>query len=392
MTKLKRKQRMRRKSRLFRRPAPGTAPGTVSVHPDAPRPKIRVIAYGPAELADERIDDLGEIPTFLDRWPVTWVNVDGLGDVATLERLGELFGLHRLALEDVANVHQRAKVEAYAEDLFVVARMVSLGDRLQHEQVSIFLGEGFVLTFQEHEGDCFEPIRKRLRSGRGRIRSAGADYLMYALLDAIMDSYFPVLEHYGERLADLETEALTAPQNSTVIRIQDLKHDLLALRRTTWPHRDAVGHLLREDTPLVTDETRLFLRDVYDHCVQLMDLIENFREVGSGLIDLYLSSMSHRMNDVMKVLTIIATIFIPLSFIAGLYGMNFSPEASPWNMPELGWYWGYPFALGLMGLAALVMLIYFRRKGWLEKTETRQLSDAEEAPPGVGTSPEGFDG
>ena len=201
---------------------------------------------------------------------------------------------------------------------------------------------------------------------------------MYALLDAIIDGYFPVLEHYGEKLAVLEDEALEYPQEDTVLRIQELKHDLLTLRRTTWPHRDAINHLLREETPLVTQETRLFLRDVYDHAVQILDLIENYREVGSGLIDLYLSSMSNRMNDVMKVLTIIATIFIPLGFIAGLYGMNFNPESSPWNMPELGWYWGYPFALGVMSFVALLMLIQFRRKGWLGGRRRKGLGSATE--------------
>jgi len=367
-----------RKSPPIRRPAPGTAPGTVNIDPDAPHPKIRVIAYGPEEMLDEQIDDLQRIDGILHEWPVTWVNVDGLGDLATLEQLGKLFNLHPLALEDVVNVYQRAKVEAYAEDLFIVARMVALEERLRNEQVSIFLGNGFVLTFQEREGDCFEPIRGRLRAGKGRIRHSGPDYLMYALLDAIVDGYFPVLEHYGEELAVLEDEALESPRDSTVTRIQELKHDLLTLRRSIWPHRDAANHLLRQETSLVSDETRLFLRDVYDHTIQLLDLVENYREVGSSLIDLYLSSMSNRMNDVMKVLTIIATIFIPLSFVAGLYGMNFNPERSPWNMPELSWYWGYPFALGIMGATALIMLLYFRRKGWLGSRGRSRVGEAGE--------------
>ena len=357
---------------IFRRSAPGSAPGTLRVDPGATHPEIRVIAYGPDKMIDEEIEDLGLLQDILDDWPVTWVNVEGLGDLSTLERLGKIFDLHPLALEDVVNVHQRAKVEEYGGQLFIVARMVGISGQLEHEQISIFLGEGFVLTFQEHAGDCLEPVRERLRKGRGRIRGAGGDYLAYALLDAITDGYFPVLEHYGETLALLEDEALGSPGNDTIVRIQALKHDLLALRRTIWPLREAINRLLRDDIPLVHDETRPFIRDCYDHSVQLMDLVENYREVGSGLTDLYLSSLSNRMNDVMKVLTIIATIFIPLSFIAGLYGMNFDPGRSPWNMPELGWYWGYPFALGMMAGVAILMLSYFGRKGWLFERRSEQ--------------------
>jgi magnesium transporter len=311
------------------------------------------------------VTDLAELGAMIEKWPVTWIHVDGLGKADTLHALAERFGLHPLALEDVVNVHQRAKTELYGEELFIVARLAELHEHLDHEQISMFIGPRFVLTFQERSGDCFDPVRERLRSDRPRIRGSGPDYLAYALLDAIIDSYFPILESFGERLALLEERVIEEPDSDLVAEIRAIGRDLLLLRKLTWPHRDAFNHLMREETPLVQDETRLFLRDCYDHTIQLMDLIENYREVGSGLMDLYLSSISKRMNDVMKVLTIIATIFIPLSFVAGLYGMNFDPGRSPWNMPELGWYWGYPFALGTMSAVALAMLVFFWRKGWL---------------------------
>jgi len=208
-------------------------------------------------------------------------------------------------------------------------------------------------------------VRKRLRNQRGLVRRQGADYLAYALLDAVIDSYFPVLEAYGERLDDLEAEISEHPGPVTVARIQQTKHDLQALRRTIWPQRDTLNVLIRDATPLISDETRVFLRDCYDHSIYIMELVETYHEVAAGLIELYMSSVGHRMNEIMKVLTVIATIFIPLTFIAGIYGMNFNPAASPWNMPELNWYLGYPFALGLMVVVVLGMLFYFRRRRWI---------------------------
>jgi len=262
-------------------------------------------------------------------------------------------------------VPQRPKVERYEDCLFLVARMMSLGERLDSEQISIYLGSGFVLTFQERVGDCLDPVRHRIREGAGRIRSQGADYLAYALLDAVIDHYFPVLEELGERLEALEDEVLRHPSPAVISRIHAAKRDLLALRRVVWPQRESLHWLLREPIPLLAEDTRLHLRDCYDHVAHVMDMVETFRELASGLVDAYQSSLSNRMNEVMKVLTIIATIFIPLSFLAGLYGMNFSAESSPWNMPELRFYFGYPLALALMAVVAGVMLIYFRRKGWI---------------------------
>ena len=233
------------------------------------------------------------------------------------------------------------------------------------EQFSLFLGPNFVLTFDEQPGDCFDPVRERVRRKHGRVREAGADYLAYALLDTIVDCYFPLLERYGEQLEDLEETIISQPNHTVVAAIHDIKRDLLSLRRAIWPQRETFNTLLRDKTPLLTDETRLHLRDCYDHTVQLIDLIETYRELGADLMDIYLSSVSNRTNETMRVLTVIATIFIPLTFIAGVYGMNFNAGTSPWNMPELGWYWGYPLVLGLMAMVAAGQLFFFWRKGWL---------------------------
>jgi len=361
----RKRRRLRIGRRTFQHVDPGAPPGTLRADPEALRPTIRVIAYGPDELTEHEIDRPEEIESLVGRQPVTWVNVDGLGDTEVLRTIGRIFGLHALALEDVVNVFQRAKLEHYGGHLFFVGRMVRRNEHLEAEQVSLFIGEDFLLSFQERPGDCFDPVRERIRSGRETIRSKGPDYLAYALVDALIDNFFPVLETYGELLGDLEEEVLGHPGPGTAPRIQEIKRDLLALRRTAWPHREAVNQLWREDTPLIREGTRVYLRDCYDHVVQLMDLVENYREMGSGLMDLYLSMISNRMNDVMKVLTIIATVFMPLGFIAGVYGMNFDPDASPWNMPELGWAWGYRYALGLMAAVAGAMILYFRSKGWL---------------------------
>ena len=296
---------------------------------------------------------------------MTWVNVDGLGDLETLTRIQEIFGLHRLALEDVVNVHQRPKAELYEDHLFVVARMPRPGAGLETEQFSLFLGKGYVLTFQEAPGDCLEAVRERIRNERPRIRAGGPDYLAYAIIDAVIDSYFPLLEGIGDQLEALEEEVLARPHSSQVPILHGIKRDLMNLRRIVWPLREVLAGFVREESPLITEATKIYLRDCYDHTIQIMDLLESYRDVATGLMDLYLSSISNRMNEVMKVLTIIATIFIPLGFIAGLYGMNFNPEISRWNMPELNWALGYPFALGVMGTIALVMLVFFGKKGWL---------------------------
>jgi magnesium transporter len=360
------KQKKRKKRESYLLVPPGTPPGTVIVHPEAAPPTIRVLAYGPTEVLEEKIVEVRRVRDFLDKQPVTWVDVEGLGDASTIHALGEVFGVHRLALEDIVTVHQRPKVEQYGEQLFIVARAVYLGEQLDTEQVSLFVGKNFVLTFQEgRPGDCLEAIRERIRKRGGRIRDAGHDYLAYALLDTIVDSYFPILEECGERLETLEDEILLRPQHDTVARIHGVKRDLLALRRAMWPQRETLNSLLRDETPVMTAETRLYLRDCYDHSVQILDLLETYRELGSDLIDMYLSMVSNRTNEIMRVLTVISVIFIPLTFIAGVYGMNFDTEKSFWNMPELKWYFGYPFALLLMLTVTLGQLIFFRRRGWL---------------------------
>ena len=349
----------------FRQRSPvGTAPGTLISHPEAGPPRVRVLGFSPDayEEIDVSIDDLASVRA---RWPVVWVDVDGVGHADSVETIGTMFGLHRLAMEDVMNVHQRPKVEEYFSYLFTVARMASLGDRVDTEQISMFLGEGWVLTFQEAPGDCWEPVRERLRLGKGRIRTAGADYLFYALLDAIIDNYYPLLEEFGTRLEELEEAVIDQPSERLVGVIHGARRDLLALRHSIWPMREAVGQLYREPNNFIAEENQVYLRDAYDHTIQVIDLLENFREMASGLLDVYLSSVSHRMNEVMKVLTIIATIFIPLTFIAGIYGMNFDTAAGPWNMPELGWAYGYPVVMGVMFVIALALLGFFRWKRWL---------------------------
>jgi len=348
------------------RPEPGAAPGQIRRVEGSQPPIVHVMAYGPDELEERRVESVREVAEFRDTHPVIWINVDGLGDPATVRWLGERFDLHPLALEDVTNTHQRPKAEEYGHTYYIVARMLHFtGAGLETEQFSIFLGEGFVITFQETHGDCFDPVRQRIRSGRQQIRGGGADYLAYALLDALVDSNFPILERYSDRIDDLEEVALVHPDQRAMARIYSLKRELLVLRRSIWPLREALGTLLRDPTDLFQESTRLYLRDVQDHTVQIVDLVENHRETATSLLDLYLSSISHRMNEVMKVLTIIATIFIPLGFIAGVYGMNFDPEVSRWNMPELSWAYGYPAAIALMAAIAIGLLFFFVRKGWI---------------------------
>lgn len=348
-----------------RRSAPGAEPGTLIADPHALTTRVNVIAFGPDGIHEQRDVNPKELAALVERYAVTWVDVQGLGDTDVIRALGEAFDLHRLALEDVINVHQRPKAEEFDEYLFLVARMPESDRSIGIEQLTIFLGSNFVLSFQEHYGDCFDPIRERIRHGRGRLRKAGADYLAYALLDMAIDSFFPLLESFGEKVEEIEDHIVTQPATVPVNLIHDVRRQLLTLRRAIYPLREMTNTLVRDESPLIGAQTRVYLRDCYDHTVQLMDMVETYREIASGLVELYLSSLSHRMNEIMKVLTIIATIFIPLGFIAGIYGMNFDGAVSPWNMPELGWYLGYPFALGLMLAVALGLVFYFWRKRWI---------------------------
>jgi magnesium transporter len=366
---------MRRKShrwrKFSRRTLPGEAPGTIVSDPAAPRPRITVMAYGPGPdgVAGLRVERECATPeeaaSERGKGSVIWVNVDGLGDAETITKLGDLFGLHKLAMEDVVNTHQRAKVEAYGDVVFVVLREALFADHLEMDQISMFIGSDFLVTFQEQAGDSFGPVRERIRKAKGRICTERPDYLAYALLDAVIDAYYPVLEKYGEKLELLEDETIEHATRSTVEHIHDIKRDFLTLRRAIWPAREAMSTLIREELPNVRPEVKVYFRDCYDHLVQLIDMLETYRETGSDLMEVYLSSVSNRMNEIMKVLTIISTLFMPLSFVAGVYGMNFNTGASRWNMPELNWKYGYFFCLGVMAAITIGMLGYFRHKGWM---------------------------
>ncbi len=367
------RQRRRRSKKHQVAPA-GSLPGVLIPDPRATRPDIRVLAYGPSELVEHKLCSVDTVRELLHKHPVLWVDVDGLADVETVRQLGEIFGLHPLALEDVLHVYQRPKLEQYGDHFFLVARMASLNAHLESEQLSVFLGKGFVLTFQDSlPGDCLDPVRNRIRNSRGRIRQYGPDHLVYALLDAVVDCHFPVLENYGEQLDALEDRILEAAGTPSIAAIHSIKRDLLTLRRALWPLRDALHSLLRDPIPLVTEETRVYLRDCYDHTLRLIEMLETYRELCADLIDLHLSSVNNRMSEVMKVLTVFSAIFIPLTFISGIYGMNFDPDASPWNMPELRWLYGYPGALGFMLLVATALLMFFYRKGWLAPMNPRNV-------------------
>lgn len=357
--------RKRRAPRSKRRSAPGTPPGSLIPDPDAGRSLLRYIRYDANGIVEDPDCTADELPALDDR-AVLWVDVVGLGDIELIRTLGERFGLHALALEDVVNVHQRTKAEEYGEQVYIVVRMPMPEADGETEQVSIFLAKGLVLTFQENIGDCFEPIRQRIRHGKGRIRTLGSDYLVYSLLDAVIDAYFPVLDACGEALASLEDELVRDPRPYQIEQVHRLKRELLAIRRAVWPARDMLATLLRGELGELAPSTGIYLRDVHDHTVQLIDIVETYREIASGLVDAYLSSQSTKLNEVMKVLTIISTVFLPLTFITGLYGMNFD-RSSPWNMPELGWRFGYVFALLLMAIAAAGLIYYFWSRGWLRE-------------------------
>jgi magnesium transporter len=292
---------------------------------------------------------------------VTWIDVQGLGDEAILRRLAQIFEIHPLAMEDVVNVPQRPKAESYDRQQLVITRMMKTADdgALDVEQVSLFVGPGYVLSLQERPGDVFDPVRARIRSGKGLIRRSGPDYLAYALIDAILDGYYPALERLGDRIQILEEGVSQAPTRAARLGIHRVRRDLLVLRRAVWPQREAVAALVREESPLIGPTVRQYLRDCLDHAVQILDVIDTYHELAGNLMEMYQSSVGQRSNDVMKLLTIMASIFIPLTFLAGLYGMNFD------YLPELHYRWFYHALLGVMVLLAVGMLIYFKRKGWL---------------------------
>jgi len=347
---------------------PGSSPGLSNLHADPDQPaKLHLIDYTPKEL--EEVDAPGE-----QRWgaPIVegvtrWLDVRGKPGPTLLNKLAERFGFHALALEDVINAGQRSKFEIYGDCFFIIVQSPTLdAGGLRLEQVSIFLGDNFLISIHENQDDLFEPILHRLRvGGTGRIRVLGADYLCYALLDLMVDLGFPVLDQTAETLLGLEEQLLTGdPEPRLLQAVHQVKRNMISMRRALMPQREVINMLIREDNPLMEEHTRVFLRDCYDHMVHILELMDSYRDMASGLHDLYLSTLSQKMNEVMKVLTIIATIFIPLSFVVGLYGMNFNTEISPWNMPELNTRYGYPVLwLALLGVAG-GMLAYFKRKKW----------------------------
>jgi magnesium transporter len=353
---------------------PGTLPGTLIIEEDAVPPKIVLIDYNESNATRIQVTKPEDCVPYLDTESVSWVDVQGLGSEDILKRMGKVFDLHPLVLEDVVNVPQRPKVEDYDDQLVIIAQMVMLkekGDGFWIEQVSFVLGKHYLLTVQEEpQRDCFGPVRDRIRNNKGSVRKSGPDYLAYALLDAVIDGFFPVLEDYGERIEALENEVMLNPTRQTLEKIYQVRRELLALRRSIWPQRDAINMLIRAGSNLMSPDVSIYLRDCYDHAVQVMDMVETYRELASGLMDVYLSSVSNKMNEIMKFLTVMSSIFIPLTFIAGIYGMNFNTEKSPFNMPELNWYWGYPLCLAVMAAIAAALCLFFWRRGWFQNFYT----------------------
>jgi magnesium transporter len=342
----------------------GLPPGTL-VHigeKRAEEPKVTLIDYDESQFQEREVRTIEECFPFKDKPTVTWINIDGLHEVNILERLGECYGIHPLVLEDILNTDQRPKLEDYGRYLYIILRMLDESPKngeIVTEQVSLILGSNFVISFQEAEGDVFNPVRDRIRSGKGRIRKMGADYLAYALMDAIVDNYFIVMERLGERIESLEETLLSQPTPESLKAIHRMRGEMTVLRRAVWPLREVISGLHRGESSLIEKNTILYLRDVYDHTIQVIDTVEAYRERLSEMVDIYLSGVSFRLNEVMKVLTIIATIFMPLTFLAGVYGMNFR------YMPELGSRWGYPATWLVMIGIGVSMLIYFRKKKWL---------------------------
>jgi len=342
----------------------GLPPGTL-VHvgeKKAESVRITFIDYDEQSFQEKQVPGIEECLKLKDTPTVTWINIDGIHDVEIIEKLGRGFELHPLILEDILSTGQRPKLEDYEKYIFIVLKMLSYSEQSQSveiEQVSLVLGPNFVISFQERVGDVFEQVRERIRNAKGRVRKMGADYLAYTLIDAIVDNYFVILERLGERIESMEEEVVGDPTGKTVQQIHSLKREMISLRKSIWPLRELIAGLEKSESSLIKDTTDIYLRDVYDHTIQIIDTVESFRDMVSGMLDIYLSSLSNKMNAVMKVLTIIATLFIPLTFVAGIYGMNFK------YMPELEWRWAYPIVLLIMVAVAVVMLIYFRKKKWL---------------------------
>jgi len=353
-----------RSTRAGRKPRPKTVTpsATLTAPPEGaaiPPTRIRVLWYDQDHCEEQESGDAGICGAYSGRAGTTWIDVTGLSDSAVLQELGWTYGLHALALEDVQNLRERPKVETYEGQKFVVFRLVRLRDGVSLEQISAFLVGSTLITLQEDPIDPWEAVRTAIRGGVGRVRSAGADYLLYSLIDVAIDEVFPVIEELGDRIEDLEQAVIDHATPETLSAIFSLKKELLMLRKTVWPEREVVLGLQQDLSGLIKDETKLYLRDAYDHAVQLMDMLETYRDLASNMLEAYLSSLSNRLNDIMKTLTIISTIFVPLTFIVGVYGMNFR------NIPEVDWKYGYLFVWVVMAVVVILLLRYYRRKRWI---------------------------
>ncbi len=343
----------------------GLPPGTL-IHIGEQRaeaPKITVIDYDDSGFQEKELKTVEECFSYKDKPTRTWINVDGLHQKDVLEKLSGCFGFHPLVMEDIMNTDQRPKMEDYTDYLYIVLKMLYYNDeenKITTEQISLIVAPHVVISFQEGlVGDVFDPLRERLRNDKGKVRKMGADYLAYSLIDAIVDSYFTIIEKLGERIEILEEELISDPDTKTLHEIHYLKREMIFLRKAVWPLREVIGMMMRGESSLIHDSMKIYLRDVYDHTIQVIDTIETLRDMVTGMLDIYLSSVSNRLNAVMKVLTIIATIFIPLTFIVGVYGMNFK------YMPELEWRFGYPVLWLIMIVIGVSMLIFFKKRKWL---------------------------
>ena len=350
---------------------PGTSPGTLVSRETGPVTPLtfHLIDYSDGHFSELQLDNAADCMSYLTHEATTWIHIQGQVQPDLLREMGALFGLHPLALEDVLNSGQRPKIDEYEQQLFITLAAPQDGAGLvEFEQLSLFLGSNYLISFYAGNNTLLEPIRKRLRSHGDRLHTQKADYLLYSVLDLVVDIGFPLLEEFGALIETLEDKLLEAPSRNTLGQIHTIRRELLQLRRMIWPQREVINRLLHDDHPLIQHSTYIYLRDCYDHNIQIMDLLENYRDMASSMLDVYLSSVSNRLNDTMRVLTLIATIFMPLTFVTGLYGMNFgNNNHSPWAMPELSWYYGYPMAWGIMITIVVVMLIFFKRKGWLQR-------------------------
>jgi magnesium transporter len=343
----------------------GLAPGTL-VHvgeKKAEKVEIRVLAYNSEKLIERKLETVEECLEFKGQSDINlWINVDGLDRIDVIEKLGGYFDIHPLTLEDVLNTGQRPKTEDYDSYIYTVLKMMLLDTEREEiiiDQVSIIIGPNYILSFQERQGDVFDPVRERFENSASRLRKSGVDYLAYSLIDAVVDNYFLILEHFGDEIEYLEEGLVIQPGPEALRNIQKYKRDMILLRKSVWPLRELINGLQRVESDLIKETTRIYLRDIYDHTIQVIDSVEDFRDILSSMVDVYLSSVSYRMNDVMKVLTVIATIFIPLTFVAGVYGMNFE------YMPELKWRWGYPVIMSVMTFLGVGMFAYFKKRKWV---------------------------